>query len=234
MQSIPAAFQLATKQWDPQQGSITILLANGTYSTGLPFTFTGGQSGCFLIGLKGNSGQGASVIINGTLAIKDFVAVSFNELTFANGLSGPAISVDQCGIVDIASTVSFGNGGACASMVCLDAENGGQMNISGGGMKVNATSLISVFQARNGGRVNGQSAVITVSASTVISNAFVFCDTNGEVFAPSMTFTGAGAASVTGQRFLNQTGGGIWTGGGGANFFPGNSAGSTTTPGWYG
>jgi hypothetical protein len=41
------------------------------------------------------------------------------------------------------------------------------------------------------------------------------------------------SGSATGQRYNCSLGGGIDTGGGGANFFPGDSDGICTSPGWY-
>src|SRR6202035_5453916 len=116
MQSIPAAVTLAQKNFDALGGSINILLANGTHSIGLPFTIFGGFAGSFLVSLHGAAGQGANVILSGAFGIKDFAAVSFSELTFSSSIAGSCISTDQDGICDIASTVTFGTGGAAASM----------------------------------------------------------------------------------------------------------------------
>lgn len=229
-QSIPGAVSIATKFMDAQGGSIQILLANGTYSTGLPYTFSGGTSGYFLITLTGNTGQGANVNISGQFSIKDFIAVSFHEMTFA-ATSGSAIEADQNGIVDISSTVTFGTGGAGLLFTPMDAENGGVVNVSGGAT-INLSSMNIGMIARNTGRIN-MVASVAIPTAISVQTAFAFADTDGVIFRSGGTFTGAGVAGTTGTRYTAATAGGINSGGGGANFFPGNSAGTATSPGWY-
>lgn len=230
MQTIPGAWRLATQNFDPLGGSIEILLADGTHSSGLPFTMVGGQAGSFLFSITGAAGHGANVIIGGQISVKDFLAVGFVEVTFS-AIVGSAIECDQNGIVDIDPTVTFGNGGDAASFVPFVAANGGVVNVAG--CTVNCGKISAIFQVQFAGRINSEGTINIPTAMTV-GNATAFADSNGVIDAAGTVFSGAGVAGTTGQRYLAQRGGGIWTNGGGASFFPGSSGGTATSPGWYG
>jgi hypothetical protein len=226
MQTISGAFNLATKNFQGNGGTITIQLADGTYTTANPL-FNGGQTGAFLFSIGGAPGHGASVIMQKGFSVKDFVAVGFNEMTF-NSVSGSAINADQSGIVDVNSTVTFGSG---ASMSPMSATNGGTVNIDGA-MTFSGGSLNIGFIAQSGGKLNFNTSTINVSAAVAFGTCCAFANTNALISAQGVTFSGAGVAGTTGQRYLALTGGGIDTGGGGASYFPGSSAGSATSPAW--
>jgi hypothetical protein len=85
------------------------------------------------------------------------------------------------------------------------------------------------FTAQKSGIIDLFGYTVTLSGSLNFSTAFAIAQTTGIVSAPSLTFTGG---TITGQRYLASEGGVITTNGGGANYFPGNSAGSATT-GYY-
>ena len=79
---------------------------------------------------------------------------------------------------------------------------------------------------------NGSACAIPSVVATVTGNPtfsyFAYADINGFIWAPSASFTGA----ATGTRYYANNGSTITTNGGGANFFPGNVAGISTT-GYY-
>lgn len=71
---------------------------------------------------------------------------------------------------------------------------------------------------------------VTLTGTPAFSGAFAFAGSVGYLWAyPFSVASGA----ATGPRYLASANGVIFTGGGGASFFPGNSAGSTTTGGQY-
>lgn len=74
---------------------------------------------------------------------------------------------------------------------------------------------------------NSGSHTVTLTGTPAYSAATSYAD-GGYFNGPSITFSG----SATGQRYLAQHGGYIFTGNAGANYFPGNSAGDSTT-GYY-
>src|ERR1700722_16532501 len=123
MATIAGAFNLATQQFMANGGSIGIGLADGTYDT--TEIFFGGQVGAFLFSVGGAPGRTANVIMTGTWSLKDFVAVGFNNMTFAPS-AGSGISVDQNGIADINSTVAFASAPNANHMA---ASNGGVINL---------------------------------------------------------------------------------------------------------
>lgn len=81
----------------------------------------------------------------------------------------------------------------------------------------------------SGSSIQIEFITITLTGTPNFSGAFVNAQDTGYVLATGLTFSG----SATGTRYVAQTNGGIQTGGGGANYFPGNGAGTTATGGYY-
>jgi len=81
------------------------------------------------------------------------------------------------------------------------------------------------YQCSPHGYMNIFSCSVTVVAGTFnFSTAFAYADRQGMVTAAATSYTLTG--TVTGVRYTVETQGQIYTAGGGASFFPGNSAGS--------
>jgi hypothetical protein len=70
---------------------------------------------------------------------------------------------------------------------------------------------------------------VTLTGSPAFTRGFIEAYTNGVAMISSKTFSGA----ATGPRYAVASGGVIFTNGGGASYFPGNAAGSVTSPGVY-
>jgi hypothetical protein len=93
--------------------------------------------------------------------------------------------------------------------------------ISGGGLMH--------LQASNGGYiVPGVGLTVTLTGTPAFSSAFAGAVT-GNIGTAANTYSG----SATGSRYSATLNGVINTNGGGATYFPGNSAGSTATGGQY-
>lgn len=97
----------------------------------------------------------------------------------------------------------------------------GNYTISGGGFAHFFVGPIS--------RIGLANATVTISGTPNFSVAFVQAFNAGTIDLTAMTFSGA----ATGKRYDATLNGVINTNGGGANFFPGNAAGTTASGGQY-
>jgi hypothetical protein len=116
-------------------------------------------------------------------------------------------------------------GGATGAQII--AENNGTVEAMAN-YSVSAGAAYHVL-ANNRGlyQTHGQLAVTVENNPAFI--AFVFANRNSLQLWLGSSISG----SATGQRYDCSLGGGIDTGGSGVNFFPGDSAGICTSPGWY-
>lgn len=80
-----------------------------------------------------------------------------------------------------------------------------------------------------GGYIDIGNVTITITGTPAFSTAFAYAASLGYLSAYGDTFSG----SATGPRYSVSVNAVIFTGGGGATYFPGNSAGSTATGGIY-
>lgn len=221
---------LAQQNLDPQGGSVSIQVAQTGVNYTETLTWFGGGGSYFLYSIAGAPGQ--TVVISGSHAVKDYAAVGFNNITFTPTQGNTSITVDQCGIVDVNSTVTFSAGGTVGLM---SSANGGVINLVGNGCTFNLGGAPSafVFNATSTGIINCTGISLNFSTGGSMTSAFAVVSSSGILNISGTTFSGAGAGSVTGVRYIAVNGGGINTGGGGANYLPGNSAGTATSPGWY-
>jgi hypothetical protein len=137
-----------------------------------------------------------------------------------------------------------------ANAACIEADINSLIYVG----NVQFDTCNSVFQALFGGKIellgtivltaNVAAVVSTGDGGVFISAGQTFnCSGIGSVttFAQAtdnsvQNWTGtafSGCGALTGQRYASVLGGGIQTSGGGVNFFPGNSVGTATSPGWY-
>lgn len=84
------------------------------------------------------------------------------------------------------------------------------------------------FYTANGAQINAFTRTITLSGTPAFT-IFAYGDSLGKLNAYSITFSG----SATGKRYQVDYNAYIHTNGGGASYFPGNSAGSTSNGGLY-
>jgi hypothetical protein len=109
----------------------------------------------------------------------------------------------------------------------LRADDGGILFASGN-WSVSAGAASHVVSAR-GGIIIGASRTVTLSGTPAFSGGFCNVSQCGVATMQGMTLSG----SATGVRYSATLNAVIQTGGGGANYFPGNSAGTTATGGQY-
>lgn len=160
------------------------------------------------------TGASAIQVIGGTWAIQGFKLSS-------TGTSSDGISASGQTYVTYASM----NFGACGQYHVYSSSSAtvigtGAYTISGGGLGHLGLGANS--------RVVLNSATVTVSGTPAFT-MFAIATFSSTLEVYSTTFTGA----ATGQRYVASFNAVIYTGGGGANFFPGNAAGSVNNGGVY-
>lgn len=99
----------------------------------------------------------------------------------------------------------------------------GSYTVSGGGdwhLLAVANGLVDVVNA----------GTVTVSGTPAFATAFAYSSMNSTIYASGATYSGA----ATGQRYAVILSSVIYTGGGGANFFPGSIAGTVDASSVYG
>jgi len=224
--TLQKAYDIITQTLDLGGCTVTVQIGDGTYTGGLAVTqpWSGGGAVTF----QGNNGTPANVIISttsahcfgtagslpGTLTIKD--------MKLQTATSGDCISHQAVGLLQFANLVF----GACAA-VHLDGvgsgvnlECTGNYTISGGGFAHVVASRPSNISIRAG-------KTITLTGTPAFSGAFALAANGGVIAIDGNTFSG----SATGIRFNAQNGGQIYSGGAGAAYLPGNSAGTGTSYG---
>lgn len=116
--------------------------------------------------------------------------------------------------------------------VTVSIASPGVITYTGHGMSANAPFAVTT----TGALPTGMTAGTTYYVKTVLdANTFTFSATaGGAAINTSGSQSGTHSITGTGPRYFAAQGGGIYTGGGGANYLPGNAAGTATSPGWYG
>lgn len=142
--------------------------------------------------------------------------------TFGGGGFGGLVTAYSGGNMAIDTGVQFG---ACEG-VQLWATDTGQISTWGSDYVINGGGYHHLA-ASVGGVIAGNAAVTVVG--TPAFSYFAAAGVCGNINNAGGSFTGA----ATGIRYDAQTNGGIQTGGGGANFYPGDAPGSYGTGGFY-
>lgn len=205
--------------------TLRIQLGNlGTYTapTNLPAT----NGTLLIVGDAANpsgyiiTGSGASVI-----GATSGVVVTLQGVTIqGTGTATNLVAANTGGSVSLLNT-QFITTVATTGAHCF-AGGGGSVNIGTGCIIAGFAGFM--FQA-SGGNVT-LAAPLTLQGTPTFSSATAFASTNGTILiGNSATISG----SANGQRYIANSNGVINTAGGGANFFPGSTAGTTATGGQY-
>ncbi len=202
---------------------VTIQLGAGTYTAGA--SVLGPYVGNGFIHILGDAATPSNVIVSTTgsncfHAYYTYIIVEGVELRTTTG--GDALFVDAAAWIDFAN-VRFG---ACAGAHMWSQFGGvcqavGNYTISGAAQRH--------MRAEQGGRIRVPGITATLSGTPAFSSEFASAAAGGGIRANGNTYTGA----ATGKRYDGTLNGVIDTGGGGANYFPGNAAGTTATGGQY-
>lgn len=233
-----AATALATLQgainkafsYPPSQFNITIHIADGTYAP----CATPGYSGPTII-MDGNSGSPQNVIVSNPSGAAHCVLV-----TGPNVLTCKNLTVTNSGSLAAGGFVATGSGtmntqntrsGLISSGSVFEAYGGGIVNINGN--HTFAGNAQEWFWSLFGGVMNIAPGITLTASGSLTTNITCLVQQLGilTMGPPNASFAGTPLAS--GQRFSVQTNGVVNVNGGGANVFPGASAGSTATGGQY-
>lgn len=205
--------------------AVTIQVGNGTYTVGVTISapFLGG-----IVTLQGDTTTPSNVVIS--LSGGTPIAVSSLAVLYVAGLKlvnsgGYGLSADTGAIVHVSGKMEYGacsNGAAhvfatSSASIILSAD----YTISGG-------SGFHILSTVNG-FIDNRSKTITLTGTPAFGSAFAYADQEGIQDDRALTFSGG----ATGTRYGVNGNSYITTAGGGANYFPGNSAGSTSTGGQY-
>jgi len=205
--------------------SITIQVADGTYTGGA--IVNAPWIGAGDVTLQGNVSTPANVVISTTgvhcISVQNNGRLRVGGVKFQTMTFGIALAATSGGKIDIVSPVNFG---ACATFH-MNADGGGKILCSSNYTISGNTPAHAVAISFGYFYVAGNTITITGSPSL---GTFAQSTRTGYMEWISNTFSG----SATGARYSVATGGGVFVNGGGTSYLPGNSAGSTTSPGWYG
>ena len=208
---------------------VTLQIADGTYGSMLAEGLAPRQRESGNILLLGNVVTPANVIITSTspsfgatmLVAGAQVSISGMELRCAGG---NVLQATVGGVVSIGAAVRFGT---CTGGSHIRSDLGSYIAASANYAIVGPAPVHA--NATQNGVFNSPSITVTLSGTPAFSTAFAVASGGGQIGAASVTYTGA----ATGTRYSATLNGVINTGGGGANYFPGNAAGSTATGGQY-
>ncbi len=212
----------------------TVQVADGTYTGGMVAPYvTGGVVGDASVIVQGNSGTPGNVIVsvtslNAVLAYATTGGTIFKvkdmELrTTTGGSCISAIGPTQLRFENIRF-------GVCAG-AHIYANSGALIWVSGNFSTVG--NAVQHYVADHNSCISLNGYTDTYSGTLTFSSANAVASSGAVLAAEGATQTVAGGGSVTATRYLAQINGAIVTGGAGANFFPGNVAGSSPTGGQY-
>ena len=236
--SAGGAFLTIQKAWDTIRDNVdmngftvTVQIKDGTYANGLnavgPMV---GQSFTSSLVFQGNASTPTNVKIALGASAGDCVNVAsgarfiLKDVELSNSdANGEAIYARDFGLIDVRN-VRFG---ACAGEAHMLAERG-FIDINDAYAIVGAAKRH--YWANSGGRIECYNMTVTISGTLNFSTYFANASESGDLTVQGVTYSGG---TVTGTRYRASTNGTINTNGGGANFFPGNAAGSTATGGQY-
>ena len=204
---------------------VTIQVQDGTWTE--PVVVNAPWIGAGTVTLQGNTSTPANCVLN---------------------VSGTCVTVNGMG-----SKLTVTGFTITSTIIGLLAQNGGAISLGGGivfgtcgsaHMRANGQNALVYAQSASytisggsqhhlmaspRGEINIFGATVTLSGTPNFSVSFAFADRLSFINAGSATFIG----SATGTRYQVASNSVINTAGGGANFFPGNAAGSTATGGQY-
>ncbi len=204
---------------------ITIRVVAGTYTGACTLkTFVG--NGRIII--RGDTADLTSSIVS-TTSDNSFYAVGNYGVYHLEYMKIQTTTSGNCLFVGAGSYVTFSNinfgttaGNHVVSSTGGQAEATGSYTISGG-------AQIHIGSFGPGANIVISNRAVTLSGTPAFSSAFAQAGQGAGIYASSATFSGA----ATGKRYDLSMNAIMYTGSGGANFFPGNSAGTTLSGGQY-
>lgn len=207
--------------------AVTIDVGNGTYTGAI--SVTSPQVGAGAVTIFGDTTTPSNVVISVTSSTAVTVSgfgtkLSLSGVKIATTTSGNGIYATAGGVVNITGKCEFGT---CVSAHMVTDTQGVincisvNYNITGGGT--------THMNSSQGGQIVVFGNTVTLTGTPAFSVQFARGTGTAFIAALSVTYSGG----ATGTRYYVDTNAVVTTGGGGANYFPGNAAGSTATGGQY-
>lgn len=223
------AYDWAQKHLDLQGHTLTFQQAAGTttdlLSAAGPLV---GQGGSDTVIFLGDANTPANVIVNAAGSIfasaggSRFKVKGF-QLTSS---AGNCLVASGTGSVIEFDRINFGT-----SNTHIGAGDKGQAKATNAAAYAIVGNGNTHMNASFGGLVNTNNATVTISNNPNFVDQFALAQYGAVVEAGAVTYTGAG--TVTGVRYQAVGNGVLYTNGGGANYFPGNAPGVTSSGGQY-
>lgn len=201
---------------------ITVVGLGSTYAG---FSVTGPFVGKGTVLVYGDPTTPSNVHISTTgssILVSDGGRVSLGGLKITTASGGSSIVAQNGSVVAIDYAMEYGStatshlNAAGYSVITVSAN----YTISGGG----AAHFYAVQ-----GRINAAGRTITLTGTPAFGGGFAYATTQSYLELHSNTFSG----SATGVRYNSDLNSVIYTAGGGATYFPGNTSGATATGGQY-
>lgn len=207
--------------------NVTIQVRDGTFA---PFELLGSWIGGGRVTLLGNTTTPTNCIVQETTQNDDAIGVFLRaQLDIAGfrvlSANQNAIHAGDYSTIDFVGAMEFGS---TPNGAHIRVDNNSIFFTEGRAISITAGAKKHIF-VDTGGIAKSFTSPYTLTGTPNFTDQFVLAEALGTVLAPDNTFTGA----ATGQRYLVQTNSVIDTGGGGANYFPGNVAGAAATGGQY-
>lgn len=204
--------------------NVTISVASGTYSAGA--AISAAWVGTGTVTLTGNTTTPSNCLLSTTtfcVYVSGSGRLSVQGFKFTASASLALCYAYQGGNLTISGKCEFGSCGV-----------GHRLMADGGYITSTVAEIISGtaggahYNCSNNGFIFCQNATWTASG-TAASGAFAQSATSGVIFA----FANSSSGTFTGLRYSASLNSVIQTNGGGANYFPGSAAGTTSTGGLY-
>lgn len=210
-------------------GTLDLSIYDVTIQLGVAGSYAGGTvSGPFVGGsgssvtLSGDTSAPGSYVITSTLTVEKYGVFNVKGVDFTPS-SGNALVADTGAILTVTGAVIFG---AAAGAYQMSSTKDAQLVVSAN-YTIDGSASIHV-NMEDSGYIATDTLTVTLSGTPAF-DAYVSGAALGNYRANGMTFSG----SATGTRYGLNTNAVVRTGGGGANYFPGNAAGSAGTGAQY-
>ena len=224
--TIQKAFDVVFNNLDVNNKTVTIQIADGTYTAGVLITYPHVGGGSIIV--NGNSGTPANVIVSTTSSScfwadggARFQVQNLEMRTTTNGICVRASLANSQ--ITLGAGVRFGT---CAQYHIF-ANYSGYVLFSADYSIVGGVTTAHMY-SNNAGMITCTSKTVTITGTPAVGT-FALVDSASIAILFSNTYSGA----ATGTRYSATTNGVINTNGGGAAYLPGSVAGSTGTGGQY-
>ena len=207
--------------------TVTIKISQtGTYTGEV--TVTGPWLGSGTVLLQGDTTTPANTLISnsGGILVKNSGRLSVQGFKITTS-SQSCLTATSGAVITLVSTMDFGS----SAYAHLDARANGVINCDfGGGNRTISGGAYMHMYADVSAAIDVRYSDITLTGTPAFSAAFAYAQGSAAIIADGWTIV---SGTATGARYAVYSNGSIATGGGGASYFPGNAAGTTTPDGEY-